>query len=198
MRVKICGLTRVLDAQRASDLGVDAIGLNFWPNSKRFITLEQGAKVARACAPLVWVVGVFVNAPRAEIERAIARVGLHAIQLHGDELSADTRGYSVPVFKAIHLSKGTTPRIRFTTPLVLDAQQPGYGGGGVTLDWARARRVAREHQVLLAGGLTPKNVRQAIEAVEPLGVDVASGVESSPGVKDQKLMARFVRAVRSA
>jgi len=198
MRVKICGLTRVVDGQRASDLGVDAVGLNFWPQSKRFVTLEQGAKIARACAPLVWVVGVFVNAARADIERTIARVGLHAIQLHGDERPADTQGYSVPVLKAVHLSGQRTPRIQFTTPLVLDAQQPGYGGGGVTLDWGQARRIARSHQVLLAGGLTPKNVLEAIEAVGPLGVDVASGVESAPGIKDQKLMTRFIRAVRSA
>lgn len=196
MRVKICGITRVIDAERASGLGADAIGLNFWPKSKRYVSLAHGSKIVRALPSFVWAVGVFVNASRREIDQVISRVGLNAIQLHGDESPADARGYSVPVFKAVHVSNDKAPRIRFSTPLVLDALQPGYGGGGVSFNWALARRIAREHEVLLAGGLTPVNVREAIEAVRPMGVDVASGVESAPGVKDSKLMARFIRAAK--
>ncbi len=196
IRVKICGITRQIDATRACDLGADAIGLNFWPKSKRCVTVSGARKIVRAASPLVWVVGLFVNASRDEINETISRVGLNAIQLHGDESVRDTTGYPVPVFKAVHV-KDKVPTIRFKTPLVLDAQQPGFGGGGVAFDWSLARQIAREHEVLLAGGLTSDNVASAINAVRPLGVDVASGVESSPGIKDLKLMRRFIEAARS-
>lgn len=197
MRVKVCGVTRVLDAQRAAEFGVDAIGLNFWAGSKRVVSVPLARKIVRALPPLVWAVGVFVNATRHEIEQVILKVGLHAIQLHGDELPAETRGYRVPVFKAVHLGH-QLPRVRFAAPLVLDAQQPGYGGGGVTLNWALARRIAADRTVLLAGGLTPKNVARAIAAVRPFGVDVASGVESAVGIKDARLMKQFVQAATRA
>jgi phosphoribosylanthranilate isomerase len=211
MKVKICGITRAADAQHAAQAGADAIGLNFWPGSKRFVTVKQARSIVRGLPPLVWVVGVFVNAPREEIEATVRAVGLHAVQLHGDESVRDTRGYAVPVFKALHLAPSArrpvegadfkarhlAPRVRFTVPLVLDAQQPGYGGGGVRFDWKRARRLAATHPVLLAGGLTPRNVREAIAAVRPWGVDVASGVESSPGLKDKSLVTRFIRNARS-
>jgi phosphoribosylanthranilate isomerase len=216
MKVKICGITRAADAQHAALAGADAIGLNFWPGSKRFVTVKQARSIVRGLPPLVWVVGVFVNAPREEIEATVRAVGLHAVQLHGDESARDTRGHAVPVFKALHLAPSAQPsleekaaaranfkalhpgpRVRFTVPLVLDAQQPGYGGGGVRFDWKRARRLAAGHPVLLAGGLTPRNVREAIAAVRPWGVDVASGVESSPGLKDKSLVTRFIRNARS-
>lgn len=196
MKVKICGITRAADAQHAAQAGADAIGLNFWPGSKRFVTVKQARSIVRDLPPLVWVVGVFVNAPREEIEATVRAVGLHAVQLHGDESPRDTRGHAVPVFKALHLAR-SAPRVPFTVPLVLDAQQPGYGGGGVRFDWKLARRLAATHAVLLAGGLTPRNVREAIAAVRPWGVDVASGVESSPGLKDKSLVTRFIRNARS-
>lgn len=194
-RVKICGVTRPVDARRAAALGADAIGLNFWPGSKRFVDVEPARRIAEAAGPLVWLVGVFVNQPRLHIRRVVRAVGLHAIQLHGDETVADTEGWPLPVFKAVRLGR-RAPRIPFSTPLLLDAAQPGYGGGGVTADWSVARRVARAHPSLLAGGLTPANVAAAIAAVRPLGVDVASGVESSPGVKDPRLLERFIHVVR--
>ncbi len=196
MRIKICGITRVIDAERAADLGADAIGLNFWPRSKRFVSsVTQARAIVQALPPFVWAVGVFVNARRSEIDQLVSRVGLHAIQLHGDEGVADTRGHAVPVFKAVHI--GQSLRRFGSVPFVLDAQQPGYGGGGITLDWKRSRRIARDHRVLLAGGLTPKNVGEAIEVVQPYGVDVASGVESSPRIKSKQLMKQFIEAARS-
>ncbi len=196
IRVKICGITREIDAQRACELGADAIGLNFWPGSKRFVTVGAARRIVRSVSPMVWVVGLFVNAPRAQIDQIIAKVGLNAIQLHGDESVADTRGYGVPVYKAVHL-KDRVPKIKFSTPLVLDAQQAGFGGGGFTFNWSLARRIARGHEVLLAGGLSCDNVAAAIAEVRPLGVDVASGVESAPGIKDAKLMKRFIATARS-
>ena len=196
IRVKVCGVTRQIDARRACDLGVDAIGLNFWPGSRRFVTVSSARRIVQSVSPLVWVVGLFVNASRREITETISRVGLNAIQLHGDESVSDTKGYPVPVFKAVHV-KDRVPTIRFTTPLVLDAQQPGFGGGGVAFNWSLARQISRRHDVLLAGGLTCDNVAAAVSAVSPLGVDVASGVESSLGIKDQRLMRRFIEAARS-
>jgi phosphoribosylanthranilate isomerase len=195
VKVKICGITRPLDARRAADLGADAIGLNFWPGSKRCVSPAQARAIVDALPPFVWAVGVFVNQPRATIRRVVRAVGLHAIQLHGDEAAGALRGYPVPVLKAVRVGD-RLPAIPHETPLIIDAAQPGFGGGGVKVDWTLARRIARHHQVLLAGGLTPANVGRAIEAVGPWGVDVASGVESAPGIKDPKLLARFIRAAR--
>ncbi len=206
VRIKICGVTSVDDALLAADLGVDAIGLNFWPRSKRFVSsLREAKKILRALPPFVTVVGVFVNATRAHITETVGAVGLHAIQLHGDERPSELRGYDVPVFKALHVptalesvSAVSVPSVPGCPLLVVDAQQPGYGGGGVSANWAMARRIAQRHRILLAGGLTPRNVAKAIRTVRPFGVDVASGVESAPGVKSRRLLNQFVRAVRAA
>ncbi len=197
MKIKICGITREIDATGAASSGADAIGLNFWPGSKRCVSVAKARKIVRELPAMVWAVGVFVNARREEIEDAIARAGLNAIQLHGDEKAGDARGYSVPVLKAVHVG-AKAGRITFKGPLVLDAHQPGYGGGGLTFDWSRAAKLARQHQVFLAGGLTPQNVGRAIDQVRPYGVDAASGVELAPGIKSAKLVAAFISEARQA
>lgn len=199
MKVKICGITTVADALLAARLGADAIGLNFFPGSKRFVEPAVARAIVQALPPLVWAVGVFVNEPLRALERVARHVGLHAVQLHGEETEAFAARLRLPTWKA--LAVGDAPPDGRGYPqvqaLVLDAAQPGHGGGGVTFDWRLARAVARQRPVLLAGGLTPHNVAAAIRAVRPWGVDVASGVESSPGHKHPRKLAAFLRAARS-
>jgi phosphoribosylanthranilate isomerase len=166
------------------------------------VTVAQARRIVAALPPFVWVVGVFVNASRAEVRRVAAAVGLHAAQLHGDEPPAFVAGLGLPTVKALHV--GPRPvtalarRYRGAGVLLLDAAQAGYGGGGVAFDWALARGLARRRPVLLAGGLHPGNVGDAVRAVRPFGVDVASGVERRPGVKDRKKLSAFVAAARAA
>ncbi|MFZ5443716.1 MAG: phosphoribosylanthranilate isomerase [Myxococcota bacterium] len=198
MKVKICGITSEKDARLACRLGVDAIGLNFYERSPRFVGLRQARRIARAVTPLTWVVGVFVDAPLERIERTVREVGLHAVQLHGNEPEALVAALRVPVLAVTHVGAGPLRLSRRAPLVLLDAAQPGYGGGGVTFEWKRARTVARRRPIFLAGGLTADNVGAAIATVRPFGVDVASGVERQPGVKDPHKLAAFVAAARRA
>jgi phosphoribosylanthranilate isomerase len=207
IRVKICGVTRVDDAVRAAYLGADAIGLNFWPGSQRVVDVATAREIVDALPPLVMAVGVFVDQAPADVRRIASEVRLSAVQLHGKEGVADCAGHAVPVYKAfrcaprddsaglpwaddVSLYSGSV------TGVLLDAASSGPGGTGRVCDWALAKKVASELPVLLAGGLTPANLAAAIAAVRPWGVDVASGVEASPGVKDPDLMARFIRIAK--
>ena len=200
MRVKICGITTVADAALAVRAGADAIGLNFYDRSSRVVSVARARRIVASLPPFVWVVGVFVNATAATINRLSREVGLHVVQLHGDEPEALIHRLQRPVYRALHVGTKRLVASSFlsASALVLDAAQPGFGGGGRTFDWSRAKAIAARRPVLLAGGLTPENVAAAIAAVHPLGVDVASGVESKPGTKDPRAVAEFVRAARSA
>jgi phosphoribosylanthranilate isomerase len=199
MRVKICGITRLDDALACADLGIDAIGLNFAPMSKRRIGEERAAKIVSRLPPFIWAVGVFVNATETSIRRTISRVGLHAVQLHGDEPLSFGAKLGVPILRSVAVGEKAprTRRPKHVSCFVLDAAQVGHGGGGKTFDWKLAKAFAKKHPTLLAGGLDDTNVAEAIRIVRPLGVDVASGVERSPGIKDPRKLARFVRAARS-
>jgi phosphoribosylanthranilate isomerase len=200
VRAKICGVTRVEDALLAARLGADAIGLNLWPRSKRCVSLDVAREIARALPPLVVPVGVFVNPSRAEILAAVEGARLGAVQLHGDEAPRDARDLPVPVWKALRLAAplplAWLDEWEGVQGFVLDAPDPGYGGSGRTCDWGVAREAAARVPCLLAGGLTPENVADAIRAVRPWGVDVASGVEASPGVKDPGKLAAFLRRAK--
>jgi phosphoribosylanthranilate isomerase len=200
MRVKICGVTTVADARMSAAAGADAIGLNFYSKSSRFISVARARKIVAALPPFVWAVGVFVNEREATVTRIAREVGLHAIQLHGDEPASMVARFRLPVFKALHVGARalSTTSFRAARVLVVDAAQPGYGGGGKRFEWSRAKAIAAARPVLLAGGLTPENVASAIGEVHPLGVDVASGVEKRPGHKDPHAVAEFIRAARSA
>jgi phosphoribosylanthranilate isomerase len=200
VRVKICGVTTVADAALAVRAGADAIGLNFYERSPRVVSAARARRIVASLPPFVWAVGVFVNHSAQRINRLAREVGLHVVQLHGDEPESLLPRLQFPVFRALHVGVGrlAVSSFRGASALVLDAAQPGYGGGGRTFDWSRAKDLAARRAVLLAGGLTPDNVAAAIAAVRPLGVDVASGVESRPGTKDPRAVAAFVRAVRSA
>jgi phosphoribosylanthranilate isomerase len=202
VRVKICGVTRVEDALLAARLGADAIGLNFWPRSRRRVDVEQARRIVEALPPLVPAVGVFVNQPRDEILAIAGRARLAVVQLHGDEPPHACEGFPVPVWKALRLASPLPLAWLDEWPVqgfLLDAPDlgaGGYGGSGRTCDWEVAREAASRAPVLLAGGLGPDNVADAIRAVRPWGVDVASGVEASPGVKDPDKLAAFVRRAK--
>jgi phosphoribosylanthranilate isomerase len=203
VRVKICGVTTVKDALLCAEAGADAIGLNLWSGSKRGIALARAAEISGALPPAVLKVGVFVNAGRPAIERAIAGASLDAIQLHGDETPEECRGFAVPVIKAIRVtSGGESPRAvaeRFVVDyILLDAAESGtYGGAGRAFDWQLAAGVA-PGRLFLAGGLHPENVATAIRIVRPYGVDTASGVEIAPGHKDPKRVREFIHNAKHA
>jgi phosphoribosylanthranilate isomerase len=200
-RVKICGLTRLEDAELAVALGADALGFVFWPNSPRRMTPEAAGGITRALPPFPARVGVFVNAPLDEIARAVDVAGLSAVQLHGDERPADYAALRRPLIKAVPLGDDEPAVLESLPPDVValvDAADPRRGGTGRTADWARAARAAARRRIMLAGGLTPENVGTAIRAVRPWAVDVSSGVEARPGVKDPGRMRAFFTAVRQA
>ncbi|HYO57607.1 phosphoribosylanthranilate isomerase [Archangium sp.] len=204
-RVKICGVTRVEDARMAWAAGADALGLNFYPRSPRYVTPETAAALVRTRPALGSVVGVFVNESPDVIRARVRDCGLTSVQLHGDEPPEACAGYGVPVIKALRV-RGPEDVERARTyvgagdvaTLLLDGAAPGYGGGGVGFDWSLVARLADAGvPVLVAGGLNPDNVREAVRATRPYGVDVASGVEASPGVKDADAVRAFVRAVKT-
>jgi phosphoribosylanthranilate isomerase len=202
MLVKICGITRLEDAQAAVQLGADAVGFVFWPRSPRFIEPEQARAIAAALPPFITTVGVFVDQSARLVNGVAARVGLGAVQLHGEE-SPDYLGeIDRPVIKAISLGERFDDRQLQAWPdrvrLLLDADDPiRRGGTGRTVDWALAAKAAAGRAVLLAGGLRPENVGEAIRAVGPYGIDVSSGVESAPGVKDHARLRALFEAIRS-
>jgi phosphoribosylanthranilate isomerase len=200
VRVKICGVRTVADALLAARAGADAVGVNFWPRSKRCADVETAREIALALPPLVTIVGVFVNQPTEEVRRIAARARLGAVQLHGDEPPHACKGFDVPVWKALRLASplplAWLDEWEGVQGFVLDAPAAGFGGTGQTCDWEVAREAAARAPVLLAGGLGPDNVADAIRAVRPWGVDVASGVESAPGVKDPEKVAAFVRRAK--
>jgi len=189
MVVKICGITSVGDAQAAVEAGASALGFVFWPKSPRFIEPREAREIVSRLPALVVPVGVFVNQPVAHVKGVAALVGLGAVQLHGDEDVLYTASLEYPLIKAVSLETDVdADRIDIwprRTTLLLDVHDPiRRGGTGRTIDWHAAASVAARHRTLLAGGLTPDNVVDAIEQVRPFGIDVSSGVERSPGVKD--------------
>ena len=213
-RIKICGVTTQADALVAADAGADAIGLNFYPASRRYVSPDDAHLIADALPRSVARVGVFVNSDPSEVRAIAESVRLDAVQLHGDERPEALQQLGdVPVVKAFRLGGTDMSAVRAflehckslaCTPamVLLDAFQAGsYGGTGARLDW---RSISEQCQamngvpVILAGGLTPENVREAVDLVQPAGVDTASGVESSPGQKDHSKIQRFVAAARDA
>lgn len=198
MRVKICGLTRRDDALCALDAGADMLGFIFVASSKRFAVPETVAEIVGSLPRDILTVGVFVNAPRATILDTVRRSGIQAVQLHGEETPADTEGLGVRVFKAHRVGPGFDPTALKRYPVdahVLDTYVAGvHGGTGQVFDWSIAREACAHGPVILGGGLTAENVADAIEQVRPVGVDVSSGVEVAPGIKDHDKVRAFVQA----
>jgi phosphoribosylanthranilate isomerase len=209
VKIKICGVTREEDAAHAAGAGADLIGLNLWPGSKRHVALDRAralAAAARAARPGVEIVGLFVDADPDAIALSVRELSLDRVQLHGDETPAEVARHGARAIKAVALgAEADLARLEtFVAPLLLiDTPSAGKGGSGVVGDWALARRArdalrARGVLVALAGGLDAGNVAAAIAAVAPDVVDVASGVESAPGVKDAAKVDAFVAAARGA
>jgi phosphoribosylanthranilate isomerase len=191
--IKLCGLTRAVDVERACALGVDAVGFVMWPGSPRYVAADEVTRLVRLLPSDVVSVAVLVTPSHDEIARA-RDVGARIIQIHGvDRVDVDGN-----VWIARPLGADLSA-IAPTATVVLDAHDPvRHGGTGRTIDWATAAEVAQSRRIVLAGGLTPLNVREAIELVRPFGVDVASGIEEQPGIKSAGAMASFVAAVREA
>ncbi len=201
MLVKICGITRLADAELAVECGAGALGFVFWPDSPRFIDPESARTIIATLPPAVIPVGVFVNQSREYVNEVAAKVSLGAVQLHGDESVEYAKAMTRPVLKAVALAEASEEAIDawpLETMMLLDVHDPvRRGGTGKIVDWGRASSVARRRPVILAGGLTPENVGEAIGRVGPSGIDVSSGVERSPGLKDpDKLKALFVATKR--
>ncbi len=204
-KIKICGMMTLQAARTAAEAGADMLGFNFHANSRRYIERDACAHIAavlRREHPSVQLVGVFVNASPTDMLRTLMDCGLDLAQLSGDESPGLCAALGGRAFKAFHgVPRGDVGRYaRSTAPAFLvDGHASGaYGGTGIAADWSACAELGREYPLLLAGGLQPDNVAQAIERVQPWGVDVASGVESEPGIKDAKKMRAFVEAVRCA
>lgn len=194
--VKICGITRLEDARAAAHFGAAYVGFVLWPDSPRATSLDVVRTIMPALAATVTPVGVFVN-PTVDAINAAADAGVRIAQVHS--AGASLAGATIPVLRAVHLSgDGIEPDVT-DEMILLDAHDPVlHGGTGKTVDWQRASRIAAIRRVILAGGLTPTNVRAAIEQVHPYAVDVASGVEESPGIKNHELLRAFFEAVRAS
>jgi phosphoribosylanthranilate isomerase len=202
--IKICGLTSVDDAQLAVQAGADAIGLVFYPKSSRYVTTGQAAAIARAVGPFVTVVGLFVDASSADIHNVLQHVPLQVLQFHGNETPLFCSSFQRPFIKAIRMVEGvdvTAIESCFAEVgalgLLLDSYSASVPGGtGEVFSWDRIP-AQRRLPLILAGGLQPDNVAQAIAQVGPYAVDVSSGVESAPGRKDSDRIDAFISAVRA-
>lgn len=200
-RVKICGITRVQDAAAAVAAGADAIGLVFYPPSPRCVSVVQAAEIVASLPPFVTTVGLFVNADADAIAEVVREVGIDLIQFHGDECADYCAGHGRPWIRALRMKNNmdlcaAAETYAAARGLLLDAYRPGVPGGtGETFDWSRIPPELAQ-RIVLAGGLQPRNVAQAVRQVRPYGVDVSGGVESSPGIKDADKVACFIANAR--
>jgi phosphoribosylanthranilate isomerase len=197
--VKICGITRAEDAAAAVDCGAEAVGFNFWPASARFCDYAVAGEIIAALPASICKIGVFVDESPRRVNAIAADLRLSAVQLHGSESARDCAACRLPVIKAIPVAGPVRAEELAgfeVAAFLFDSATRGRGGSGVAFDWGCVGNVAIATPVVLAGGLTPANVAAAISAVRPAAVDVASGVESSPGIKDHKAIAAFVAAAR--
>ncbi|MEO8135670.1 MAG: phosphoribosylanthranilate isomerase [Betaproteobacteria bacterium] len=202
-RIKICGITCTTDGVAAAEAGADAIGFVFHPASPRAVAAEAALQVARELPPLVTVVGLFVDAAAADVRRILAAVPLGLLQFHGDEPDDYCRQFGIPYLKAVRV-RPTTDLLQYAAShagaggLLLDAYRAGVPGGtGEVFDWGLIPEQL-PCRVVLSGGLNANNVAAGVTQVRPWAVDVSSGVESAPGIKDRELIRQFIRAVRRA
>ncbi len=199
-RVKICGITRTEDALAAARAGADALGFVFYPPSPRNIEVEQAAEITAALPPFVTTVALFVNADAETIAEVVRKARIDLLQFHGNECPDYCARHGRPWIKAIRMKEGVDPeaearRYAGAQALLLDAWRPGVPGGtGEAFDWDRIPPDLAP-RIVLAGGLTPENVTEAVRRVRPWAVDVSGGVEAAPGVKDADKIERFLRGV---
>ena len=202
-RVKICGITSREDASMVIDAGVDAIGLVFYEKSPRFITVPQASEIGRVVPAFVSCVALFKDADEAFVRSVLQQVDIDLIQFHGSEAAGFCEQFDRPYIKALGMKGAqnnvdylldSAQRYQSAKALLLDAHLPGQAGGtGETFEWSSVAEIGKS--VVLAGGLTPENIRQAIQVVQPYAVDVSSGVERAPGIKDKEKVARFMGRV---
>ena len=199
-RVKVCGTTRLKDALLAVECGADAIGFIFYKKSPRYVTAKTAKEICSKLPPFVHRVGVFVNETADKINRIADRCGLDAVQLHGDESPAFCKKIKRRVIKVVRVKN--TASLKEMSRYAVDAflldtyKEHQWGGTGKVFDWELATRAKKYGPVILAGGLNPGNVKEAIQKVQPYGVDVSSGVEQSPGKKDPRKVKAFLKALR--
>jgi phosphoribosylanthranilate isomerase len=197
--IKVCGLRRTEDVECAVMHGATAVGFIFWPRSPRYVAPEQAAALVRLVPPDVTTVGVFVNETLDTMQDVAARSGVSMVQLHGDEPAEMAAQLDRPVLKAMTIEAVRDTVWPMETTILLDAaDRERRGGTGQRVDWTQAAAVARTRPVVLAGGLAPDNVEEAIAAVRPYGVDVSSGVEDEPGVKNAARVRLFLERARAA
>jgi phosphoribosylanthranilate isomerase len=203
-RIKICGITRVDDAACAVACGADAVGLNCYPHSPRFVASGRLRELAATLPPFVTPVLLFVNAATDHVQACLAQVPHALLQFHGDEARADCERYGRPYLRAVRMGAGVdlldcARSFPSAIALLADAPAAGFGGSGTVFDWARLPVPAqRTMPLVLAGGLNETNVIDAIARVRPFAVDVSSGVEEAPGLKSAERLQRFCAAVRQA
>jgi len=197
IRVKICGITSVADAQLAVKAGADAIGLVFYAPSPRAVSISQAREIAASVGPFVTLVGLFVDADKAFVREVLANVALHVLQFHGDESPEFCEQFERPYMKAIRMRPEldvaqAIEHYASAAAILLDAYRPGVPGGtGETFDWQRVP-VQAARPLILAGGLTPENIALAVQSTQVYGVDVSGGVESAPGKKDAHKIEQFI------
>jgi phosphoribosylanthranilate isomerase len=198
MFVKICGITREADAAAAVEHGASAIGFIFWQGSRRYIEPARARAIVRSLPPLVTPVGVFVNEAVERINAVADEAGLGAVQLHGDEEPDVLESLERPVIKAVsHIDEQTADCWPGRVMFLVDADDPVQRGGtGARANWDGARRLAAARRTLLAGGINPESVREAVTAVRPFGIDVSSGVEDAPGIKNPDRIRQLFEVLR--
>ncbi len=202
VRIKICGITSCEDALGACEAGADALGFIFWQGSKRYIDPDEAKKIVKALPPFVTTVGVFVDERHDRISEVVDLVGLDAVQLHGTESPEFCAAVKRPVIKAFRVTgEGVVSELsRYNvSAYLLDTYREGVlGGTGETFNWDIARKATASGRVILAGGLTPENIADAVRQVGPYGIDVSSGVEMSEGKKDMDRVRLFIESARAA
>jgi phosphoribosylanthranilate isomerase len=199
--LKICGITRLVDAKLAIDAGATALGFVLWPKSPRFVSDRKVAEIVAALPASIVTVGVFVNQSVDGIAVTMQRTGLRMVQLHGDEPGTYADALAWPILRSVTLeaAHALVEAWPAETTFLVDADDSERRGGtGQAIEWTRAATLARLRRTVLAGGLTAENVEAAIAAVQPYGVDVSSGVEGAPGLKDAKKVARFLANAQRA
>jgi phosphoribosylanthranilate isomerase len=203
VRVKICGITRPQDALAAANAGTDAIGLIFYEKSPRYVTIDSARLIVKTIPPFVTIVGLFVDAMKDEINTVLDNIPLDILQFHGDESDEQCQQYSRPYIKAVRMREqikldDVADQYSGASALLLDTYvKDARGGTGIVFDWLMIPP-ERNKPIILAGGLTPENVREAITQVKPYGVDVSGGVETGKGIKDAGKIAAFMKEVTDA
>jgi phosphoribosylanthranilate isomerase len=209
-RIKICGITRTLDARAAAEAGADAIGLVFYPQSPRYLSGERAVEIRDALPPFVQTVALFVNPDAAQVAQVLGRVRPAMLQFHGEETPEFCAQFGMPYVKAYRVRSGVTQGVdllEYLRPFsraaawLVDSHVPEYGGVGESFDWSLVPALSPDlgdRPLILSGGLARENVAEAIRRVRPWGVDVSSGVESAKGIKDAAKIAAFIAEVRNA